>query len=67
MSQLLWWAIFLVPTAIAVVSVVWRSHPAPPGDTFHSVAAHHRFVDALSRTVARSEHPRDKNTEGGQA
>lgn len=49
MSELLWWAIFLVPTLLAVAWALWRSGPS--GDTFHSVAAHRRFVEALSRTA----------------
>lgn len=49
MSQLLWWAIFVVPTLVALVWALWQAHPADPGDAFHSMAAHRRFVRALSQ------------------
>lgn len=54
MTQLLWWAIFLVPTLVAMAWAVWRARPASRTDTFHSMAAHHRFVEALSKIEGRS-------------
>lgn len=56
MSQLMWWAIFLVPTLTAMAWVLWRSNQSSsPADTFDSVEAHHRFVEALSRTEHKSD------------
>lgn len=60
MSQLMWWAIFLVPTLVAVVWALWQAYPARPGDTFRSVAAHRRFVEALSRTQRSVHQQRDR-------
>lgn len=56
MSHLMWWAIFLVPTLIAIAWAVWRTNPGP-GDAFDSVAAHHRFVEALSRSERAGDEP----------
>ena len=54
MSQLMWWAIFLVPTLVAVVWALWQAYPA------RSVAAHRRFVEALSRTQRSVHQQRDR-------
>lgn len=49
MSEMLWWAIFVLPTLTAVAWALWPARAARPGNTFRSVAAHRRFVQALSQ------------------
>jgi hypothetical protein len=56
MSQLVWWAIFLVPTLVAMAWAAQRAESGP-GDAFDSVAAHNRFVEALSRGERSGDDP----------
>jgi hypothetical protein len=56
-SVLVWLAIPLVALVAAVLWASWAARPRGPADPLDSVAAHHRFVEALERTT-RSE-PRD--------
>ena len=55
MSPLTWLAIPLVALIVAVVWASWVARPRGPGDPVDSVAAHHRFVEALERS--RQERP----------
>ena len=50
MSPLVWLAMPLAALIVAVLWASWVARPRGPGDPVDSVAAHHRFVEALERT-----------------
>ena len=50
MSPLVWLAIPLLALIAAVVWASWAARPRGPADPVDSVAAHHRFVEALERS-----------------
>jgi hypothetical protein len=52
---LVWLAIPLVASIAAVAWASWTGRPRGPADPVDSVAAHHRFVEALERS--RQERP----------
>jgi hypothetical protein len=47
---LVWLAIPLVALIAAVTWASWVARPRGPADPVDSVAAHHRFVEALERS-----------------
>jgi hypothetical protein len=49
-SVLAWLAIPLVALIAAVLWASWAARPRGPADPVDSVAAHHRFVEALERS-----------------
>ena len=49
-SALVWLAIPLVALVAAVLWASWAARPRGPADPLDSVAAHHRFVEALERS-----------------
>jgi hypothetical protein len=49
-SPLVWLAIPLVALVAAVLWASWAARPRGPADPLDSVAAHHRFVEALERS-----------------
>jgi hypothetical protein len=55
-SPLVWLAIPLVALVAAVLWASWAARPRGPADPLDSVAAHHRFVEALERS---RQEPRD--------
>jgi hypothetical protein len=55
-SVLVWLAIPLVALVAAVLWASWAARPRGPADPLDSVAAHHRFVEALERST-RGEPP----------
>lgn len=59
MSPLVWLAIPLVALVAAVVWASWVARPRGPVDPVDSVAAHHRFVEALERSRERPTRPPD--------
>jgi hypothetical protein len=52
-SPLVWLAIPLVALVAAVLWASWAARPRGPADPLDSVAAHHRFVEALERSSRR--------------
>jgi hypothetical protein len=44
-----WWLIPIIATLLAVVWVTWTARPRRPADPHHTLAAHKRFTDALTR------------------
>jgi hypothetical protein len=56
-SPLVWLAIPLLALIAAVLWATWAARPRGPADPVDSVAAHHRFVEALERS--RQDHPDD--------
>ena len=56
-SPLVWLAIPLIALLAAVAWASWASRTPGPADPVDSVAAHHRFVEALERS--RQEHPEE--------
>jgi hypothetical protein len=57
---LAWLAFPLVALIAAVAWASWVARPRGPSDPVDSVAAHHRFVEALERTRQdRAEPPDD--------
>lgn len=50
MSPLVWLLIPLVALVAAVAWASWAARPRGPADPLDSVAAHHRFVEALERS-----------------
>jgi len=52
-SALVWLAIPLVAIVAAVLWASWAARPRGPADPLDSVAAHHRFVEALERSSKR--------------
>lgn len=57
MSPLVWLAIPLVALIAAVLWAGWAGRERGPADPLDSVAAHHRFVEALERS--RQDQPDD--------
>ncbi len=55
MSPLAWLAIPLVALIVAIAWASWVARPRGPSDPVDSVAAHHRFMEALERS--RQERP----------
>ena len=55
MSPLAWLAFPLAALIVAMAWASWVARPRGPSDPLDSVAAHHRFVEALERT--RQERP----------
>jgi hypothetical protein len=49
-SPLVWLLIPLVALVAAVAWASWAARPRGPADPVDSVAAHHRFVEALERS-----------------
>ena len=62
MSPLAWLAFPLVALLAAIAWASWVARPRRPADPLDSVAAHHRFVEALERS--RRDRPRPP---GGRA
>jgi hypothetical protein len=59
-SPLAWLAFPLVALIVAVAWASWVARPRGPSDPVDSVAAHHRFVEALERSRQdRAEPPAD--------
>ncbi len=56
-SPLVWLAIPLLALIAAVLWATWAARPRGPADVVDSVAAHHRFVEALERS--RQDSPDD--------
>jgi hypothetical protein len=56
-SPLVWLLIPLVALVAAVAWASWAARPRGPADPVDSVAAHHRFVEALERS--RRDQPDD--------
>jgi hypothetical protein len=54
---LVWLAIPLVALVVAVLWAGWAGRERGPADPLDSVAAHHRFVEALERS--RQDQPGD--------
>ena len=50
MSPLVWLAMPLLAFIAAVAWASWAARPRGPADPVDSVAAHHRFVEALERS-----------------
>ena len=48
MTPLIWIAFPVVATLLAIAWTMWITRERPPPDEFDSMAAHHRFVQALS-------------------
>lgn len=59
MSPLAWLAIPLVALIVAVMWASWVARPRGPADPVDSVAAHHRFVEALERSRQERSAPPD--------
>jgi hypothetical protein len=56
-SPLVWLLIPLVALVAATAWASWAARPRGPADPVDSVAAHHRFVEALERSRQdREEH-----------
>jgi hypothetical protein len=49
-TPLAWLAIPLVALLLAIGWATWAGRPRGPADPVDSVAAHHRFVEALERS-----------------
>jgi hypothetical protein len=62
-SPLAWLAIPLVALVVAIAWASWVSRPRGPVDPLDSVAAHHRFVEALERS--RRESPESRSDGSG--
>lgn len=58
MSPLVWLAIPLAALLVAVLWAGWVGRERGPADPLDSVAAHHRFVEALERS--RQDQPDDR-------
>ncbi len=54
-SPLVWLMIPLVALIAAVAWASWAARPRGPADPVDSVAAHHRFVEALERSRRESQ------------
>lgn len=55
MSALVWLLPIIVVTVLAAAWTVWAARPKKPVDMFDSMQAHQKYMDALSRTVQRSD------------
>lgn len=55
-SPLVWLLIPLVALIAAVAWASWAARPRGPADPVDSVAAHHRFVEALERSRHEGQH-----------
>jgi hypothetical protein len=58
-SPLVWLAFPLVALIVAVAWASWVARPRGPSDPLESVAAHHRFVEALERSRREPPAPPD--------
>ncbi|HEU4348591.1 MAG TPA: hypothetical protein VFR35_12490 [Actinoplanes sp.] len=59
MSPLAWLAFPMVALIVAVAWASWVARPRGRPDPVDSVAAHHRFVEALERSVQERPLPPD--------